>query len=116
VIDEQIDAIEAALKGAGLRTTRDVGGVTQPPCAVIAPPTYQFDGYRSEASAATVPVALVERQDSRSMARLAELLPVAIDALYPLTNSALVSATPGTWPSNSGADLPCYLLEIEVSP
>ena len=88
------------------------GANIRPPAVLVLPPTLAWTGF---AMSATFDVTVVVRADERATERLFELLEPVRDACLTVTDATCASATPSLFPAGDGAELPSYILSIEVS-
>lgn len=116
MITDTIDVLSAALRGVSkLRVYDDPGAAVDPPAAVLGPPTLSWDGYDPDPSAAFFSLALVAPADDRALTTLLGFLPLVVAAVDTVTDAVVTTATPGSLPVGGNAELPAYLLSIEVS-
>lgn len=109
------DAIAAALSGVtGVRYHRQLGGLVDPPATVLPVPRLTWNGPGSEPTEATWTVGLIVDRDGREAERLESLLPLVVAALEDLDDVVVISADPGSYPAG-GAELPAYLITVEVA-
>jgi len=114
-VSDMAASLLEALRGVdGLRVSMDTGGTVSPPEAVLHPPTLVWDAFVSTPTTATFTASLVVAADDRAMERLWDRLPAVTEAVDTVPDAVVVRATPGTFTSG-GAQLPAYLLTIEVS-
>lgn len=111
------DQVLAALRAVeGLRVHADPGEVVDPPAAVLLPPAFTWDGYLSDPTGATVTLALCAPSNDRALRSLLGFLPLVVAAVDDVPDAVVRSAAPGVLAAEAGADLPAYLIEIEVIP
>lgn len=110
------DALIAALRQVdGLRVYGELGANIDPPCVVVGPPRLTPDGLTSPALTTAAFVAgLVARGDERAIDALLRLVQPVCDAVWTVPGAVVTECSPGTWPAGA-ANLPAYLIEIEVS-
>lgn len=114
VVEQAIDRLYAALEGVpGLRVARGVGMRLDPPGALVAPPTLSWGSYAVDPTDATFVVPVVVAQTERALSELLVWTPLVVAAISEVENAAVRTAEPGTWAAG-GADLPAYLVTVEV--
>lgn len=114
VIEDTAAALRGALKTVnGIRVYEDPGAVSDPPAAVVGPPTLRWEGPCAEPSSATFTVYLIAKADGRAMPRLYELIPKVAVAIDSVTDAVITTAQPGFF-SAGGSELPTYELTVSV--
>jgi hypothetical protein len=109
-ISEALAAVDGVRHYPGLLG----GGAIQPPATVLPLPELTWNGPSAEPTDATWVVALVVARDGREVTALWSLLPRVAEALEDVTDVVVTSARFGTYPAG-GADLPAYLISVEVA-
>lgn len=114
VIAEMAASLLTALRTVpGVEVTDDLGASLDPPSLALSPPVLTWEGMCVVPSARFT-VYVVERSDERAAERLWDRTLAVAEAVDAVPNATVVRADPGSF--MSGGDLPCYEIQIEVSP
>jgi hypothetical protein len=113
-IQEMAQAMLAALRTVpGVEVTDDLGANLDPPSLVLSPPVLTWEGMCASPSARFT-VYVIVRADERAAERLWDLTLAVAAAAETVPNATVNQADPGSF--LSGGDLPCYEIQIDVSP
>jgi hypothetical protein len=121
-VAEALEALEAALSAASaslpddqaFRVYTEPGASVDPPGAVLGPPTFAWEGLSPSPRTATWPVLLVAPAGGDALSALLGLLPAVTQALDETVDCVMQTATPDAYRAG-GAELPAYLLQVEVA-
>lgn len=109
MIQEQIQAIEEALRTVPDLRVFDLGASIDPPGAVVGPPALQWQANSPEPSGATLSVLVVVQKDDRLYDRLLNLVQPVFEAIETVPSAVVTDATPGEFDN-----MPCYEFIVEL--
>ncbi len=113
-VTEVRNALIAALRALDtVRVSTSPGMSLDPPTAVVGVPELTWERF-TDPSSATFVVGLAVAANEHAADRLLALYPDVVAALDGVPGVVVKSAAPGTVPAGS-AELPAYLIEIEVA-
>jgi hypothetical protein len=115
-VAEAADKLTAALKTVSkIRVISDGNASLDPPCALLGPPQLDRSAYSRSWTSATFVVLLAVPADDRATDRLWGLIGEVADAIESEVDAVVQAAFPVSVAASSGADLPAYQLQVEMS-
>lgn len=88
------------------------GATVQPPVTVVGPPAIRWSGYGTDATEADFSVFVVVARDDRTIERLLDVLEPIVQAIETIAGATVGDVQPTVY---APAELPCYLLPVNVS-
>ncbi|MDN5929485.1 MAG: hypothetical protein L0I24_00200 [Pseudonocardia sp.] len=109
------EALAAALRTVpGVRVWTDLHSPIDPPGVVLGPPALTWSSYTADPTTGRFLAYVVVPADGRALTALWDLVPLVAAAVDTVQDAVVLRADPANF-SGGSADLPAYMIEIEVS-